>query len=60
MSERQEDERASQKDDVVVILVVVRSLPTSFVQGAYDSHHPVDLSSPALSRLAEDEYRTGC
>jgi len=48
------------QDDVAVIVVVVRSSPTSSVQSAYASRCPVDLSSPTLSMLAEAEYRTAC
>ena len=48
------------QDDVAVIVVVVRSLPTSSVRSAYASRCPVDLSSPTLSMLAEAEYRTAC
>jgi hypothetical protein len=48
------------QDDVAVIVVVVRSLPTSSVRTAYASRRPVDLSSPTLSMLAEAEYRTAC
>ncbi len=57
---RQEDERVSQQNNVIVILVVVWSLPMLFLRRAYNSCHPVDLSSPASSRLAEAETRMGC
>jgi hypothetical protein len=48
------------QDNVVIVVIVVWSLPMLSVWSAYDSCHPVGLSSPALSRLAEAEYRTGC
>ena len=48
------------QDDVVIIVVVVRPLPTSSVGSAYTSRHPVDSSSPALPRLAEANYRMAC
>ena len=50
--------RGRQDDDVVI--VVVRSSPTSSVGSTYASRHPVELSSPVSLRIAESEYRTGC
>ena len=47
-----------QQDDDVVIVVVVWSSPTSSVRSAYASCHLVNLLSPALSRLVEDESMT--
>ena len=46
--------RVRQDDDIVIFIIWLS--PTSFD----NSRHPVDLSSPALSRLVEDEYRMGC
>jgi len=49
------------QDDVAVIVVVVRSWPTSSVRSVYASCRPVDSSSPTSSRLAKAECRTaGC
>ncbi len=48
------------QDNVVVIVVVVRLLPMSSVQSAYDSCCPVDLSLLASLRQEEAKYSMGC
>ena len=47
-----------QSDVLVVIVVGVRSSPMWSVWSTYSSCRPVDLSSPASSRLAEAKYTT--
>ncbi len=49
-----------QQDNVVVIIIVVRSSPASFVRSVYASCCPVDLSLPASLRLVEAKYRMAC
>ncbi len=54
------DKRTRGRQDDVCVIVVIQSSPTLSVCSAYGSHHPVNLSSSVLSKVAEAEYRTGC